>query len=123
MTTRAATSRSRSGPPIVPGKIWIDATGNWTTDTTKWSPTGAPVLTDDVTIGSTNNGNVTLNNTTAINSLTINASNALTNTSGTTLTVTTNVGNSGSLTLGGNLTAGGAVTNNAGATLAMQGGP
>ena len=54
--------------------------------------------------------------------MTINPSNALTNTSGTTLTVSTNVGNSGSLTLGGNLTASGAVTNNSGATLAMQGG-
>ena len=65
---------------------------------------------------------MTLNNTTTVNSLTINPSNALTNTSGTTLTVTTTVGNSGSLTLGGNLTASGAVTNNSGATLAMQGG-
>jgi hypothetical protein len=107
-------------PP--PGKIWIDATGNWTTDTAKWSPSGAPVATDDVTIGRTNNGNVTLNNSTTINSLTINPSNALTNTSGTTLTVTTTVANSGSLTLGGNLSATGAVTNNTGATLAMQGG-
>jgi hypothetical protein len=104
------------------GKIWIDATGNWTTDTAKWSPTGAPVATDDVTIGSTNNGNVTLDNSTTIHSLIINTSNALTNTSGTTLTVSTTVANSGSLTLGGNLTASGAVTNNSGATLAMRGG-
>jgi hypothetical protein len=101
---------------------WNDATGNWTTDTTKWTPTGPPVATNDVIIGSTNNGNVTLNNSTTINSLTINPSNALTNTSGTTLTVSTTVANSGSLTLGGNLTAQGAVANNSGATLTMQGG-
>ena len=47
------------GSPDVPGKIWIDATGNWTTDTAKWSPAGAPIAIDDVTIGNTNNGNVT----------------------------------------------------------------
>ncbi len=108
--------------PTPPGEIWIDATGNWTTDTAKWSQNRAPIPTDDVTIGSTDNGNVTLNNDATINSLTINPSNALTNTSGTTLTVSTTVGNSGSLTLGGNLTATGAVTNNTGATLTMQGG-
>jgi hypothetical protein len=108
--------------PTPPGEIWIDATGNWTTDTAKWSQNRAPIPTDDVTIGSTDNGNVTLNNDATINSLTINPSNALTNTSGTTLTVSAAVGNSGSLTLGGNLTATGAVTNNTGATLTMQGG-
>jgi hypothetical protein len=100
---------------------WNDAVGNWTTDTAKWTPTGPPVTTSDVVIGSTSTGNVTLNNTTTVNSLTINPSNMLTNTSGTTLTVTTTVGNSGSLTLGGNLSAGGVVTNNSTATLAMQG--
>ncbi len=112
---------------VVPTQVsntitWNDATGNWTTDTTKWTPTGPPVTTNDVVIGSTNNGNVTLNNSTTVNSVTINPSNALTNTSGTTLTVSTTVANSGSLTLGGNLGATGAVTNNSGATLAMQGG-
>jgi hypothetical protein len=103
---------------------WNDATGNWTTDTTKWTPTGPPQPFQDVIIGSTNNGNVTLDHpaATTINSLTINPSNALTTTSGTTLTISTTVANSGSLTLGGNLTALGAFTNNSGAALTMQGG-
>jgi hypothetical protein len=74
------------------GKIWNDATG---------SAPGAPIATDDVEIGLTTTGNVTLNNTTTVNSLLIDASNALTIASGTTLTVSTTVANSGSLTLQG----------------------
>jgi len=31
---------------------WNDGTGNWTTDTTKWTPNGPPVPTSDVVIGS-----------------------------------------------------------------------
>ncbi len=103
-------------------KVWIDATGNWTTNPENWMRPGVPVATDNVRIGNTTTGDVTLDNTTTVNRLRIDASNALRNTSGTTLTVTTTVANSGSLTLAGDLTALGAVTNNSGATLAMQGG-
>src|SRR5262249_8764801 len=56
------------GPPP-PGKIWNDATGNWTTDPNKWTAPGVPIATDDVEIGLTNNGNVTLDNTTTVKSL------------------------------------------------------
>ena len=83
--------------PTPTGKIWIDATGNWTTDTTKWSPTGAPIATDDVTIGSTNNGNVTRQHH-HDQKFDDQHQQRLTNTGGTTLTVSTTVANSGSLT-------------------------
>src|SRR5271165_4313598 len=82
---------------------WNDGTGNWTTDTTKWTPTGPPVATSDVVIGSTSNGNVTLDHPAAntINSLTINTSNVLSITGATALTVTTTGTNSGTVGLAG----------------------
>ena len=76
-------------PPPPPGKIWNDAIGNWTTDPNKWTAPGAPQPTDDVVIGMTNNGNVTLNNDSTIDSLRMTSGNQLTVASGSTLTVAT----------------------------------
>ena len=119
---------------IVPGKVWNDGIGNWTTDPNKWTGPGAPQPTDDVVIGMTNNGNVTLNNDSTIDSLDMKAGNQLTVASGSTLTVAAtpasgaNGGNSVALetgstvTLGGTLLTGGTVLADAGATLGLSGG-
>jgi hypothetical protein len=118
----------------VTGKIWNDGTGNWTTDPNKWTAPGAPQPTDDVIIGMTTNGNVTLNNDSTIDSLHMTVGNLLTVDTGSTLSVAAaptngaNGGNSVSLdggstiTLGGTLNTGGSVLVNSGATLGLSGG-
>ena len=118
----------------VTGKIWNDGTGNWTTDPNKWTAPGAPQSTDDVIIGMTTNGNVTLNNDSTIDSLHMTVGNLLTVDSGSTLSVAavpTNGANGGNsvaldsgstITLGGTLNTGGTVLVNSGATLGLSGG-
>jgi hypothetical protein len=121
-------------PTPPPGKIWNDGTGNWTTDPNKWTAPGAPQPTDDVIIGMTTNGNVTLNNDSTIDSLHMTVGNLLTVDSGSTLSVAAvpssgaNGGNSvaldsgSTITLGGTLNTGGTVLVNSGANLGLSGG-
>ena len=118
-------------PTPLGGKVWNDATGNWTTDPNKWTAPGAPQPTDDVVIGSTTTGNVTLNNDSTIDSLHMNASNLLTIAAGSTLTVASTPasnaesvvleGGSG-VTLSGTLLTGGTVRVASGGSLGLSGG-
>jgi hypothetical protein len=107
--------------------IWNDGTGNWQSDTAKWTPNGPPVPTSDVVIGGTNTGNVTLSNDATINTLQVNNANQLTVNGGSTLTVATgansvNVQSGGGITLGGSLNTLGTVTVASGGSLGLSGG-
>ena len=106
--------------PATTAFIWKDATGSWDT-AGDWTTGTVPTPVADVTIGNTTTGNVTLSHDATINSLQINASNALTTTGGT-LTVGANVTDNGSLTLGGGLNLLGTVTADSGASLSLNNG-
>ncbi len=106
--------------PATTALIWKDATGSWDT-AGDWTTGTVPTPVADVTIGNTTTGNVTLGHDATINSLQINASNALTTTGGT-LTVGANVTDNGSLTLGGGLNLLGTLTAGNGASVSLNNG-